>query len=357
MHSDIYAQRRENLRKKMHHAGLDAMFVSHAANRFYLSGFELHDPQCNESCGRLLICANGKDWLCTDSRFLDAAKRLWDPEYIFIYRGDTVNSLRRFMQSVTNGRIGVEKSIINADFYQKLALGLSLSSSQNLVESLRIVKDSHEIKHIEASCHLNHRLMEWVYTQLNIGRSEADLSWAIEKYFRENGASELAFSNIVAFGPNGALPHAIPGASKITNNCSVLIDVGCRVEDYCSDLTRTFWVGDDDPPIDFILTQQLVRAAQEAAIAIIKPGVLCSDVYMAAYNVFEEEGVEKDFTHGLGHGVGLETHEAPSLNPNCHTKLESGMVVTVEPGLYYPSWGGVRREFMILVEDEGCRIL
>ncbi len=357
MNTDIYAKRRDNVRKKMRAVGLDALLISHAANRFYLSGFELHDPQCNESAGRLIITSSGKDWLCTDARYTDAARRLWDEAYISIYGGNAAEHIRRLLQEKVQGRIGVEKSIVSADFYQKIAHGLSLSSAQNIVESLRMIKDSTEIALMEKSCELNHRLMEWVYTELHVGRSEADLSWGIEKFFREGGASELAFSNIVAVGPNAALPHAIPGATCITENSPVLIDVGCRVQDYCSDQTRTFWVGEGDTPVHFMLTQQLVRTAQEAAIAAIKPGVLCSDVYKIARNVFEEEGVEDAFTHGLGHGVGLETHEGPSLNPRCHIPLQEGMVVTVEPGLYYPEWGGVRREFMILVQEDGARIL
>ncbi len=357
MNTEIYAARREKLRKKMYAAGLDALLISHAANRFYLSGFELHDPQFNESAGRLIITASGKDWLCTDSRYLDAAKRLWDEDAVFIYGGNAAADIGSLLKKTVRGRIGVEKSIVSAAFYAELACGLSLSSAQNLVESLRIIKDSHEIECMKKSCELNHRLMEWVYDELHVGRTEADLAWGIEKFFREGGASELAFSSIVAVGPNAALPHAIPGNTCITEDTCVLIDVGCRLFDYCSDQTRTFWVGTSDTPTHFMLTQQLVRTAQEAAIAEIRAGQKCSDIYKAAWQVFADEGVEKAFTHGLGHGVGLETHEAPSLSPRCHTILEPGMVVTVEPGLYYPEWGGVRREFMVLVEEDGCKIL
>ncbi len=356
MNTDIYAQRRENARALMQAYGLDALLVSHAANRFYLSGFELHDPQCNESAGHLILTASGQDWLCTDSRYLDAARRLWDEERICIYGGNGVEFLRKFLREKCGGRIGVEFSSVSASFCRQLSLGLALSSARNIVESLRMKKDSAEIAAMERSCALNHRLMEWVYNELHVGRSEADISWGIEKFFRENGASELAFANIVAIGPNAALPHYAPGHVCLTDNSPILIDVGARLDNYCSDQTRTFWVG-DDVSVDFMLTQQLVRTAQEAAISAITPGQKCSDIYHKAFEVFQEEGVEKAFTHGLGHGVGLETHEAPSLNARCHTVLEAGMVVTVEPGLYYPEWGGVRREFMVLVEEEGCRIL
>ena len=116
------------------------------------------------------------------------------------------------------------------------------------------------------------------------------------------------------------------------------------------------WVGEECPP-HFILTQQLVRTAQEAAIAGIRAGVTCSEIYRLAYEVFEHEGVEQHFTHALGHGIGLETHEGPSIHGLNDMVLQAGMVITVEPGLYYPEWGGVRREFMVVVEEDGCRIL
>ena len=356
MTAEIFAQRRERVRALLRARGLDALLVSHAANRYYLSGFELHDPQCNESSGRLLITASGQDWLCTDARYLDAAKRLWDENRIFIYGGDGVAQLRALLREKAAGRIGVEMCGVSADFYRRLAPGLHLTGGGGLVESLRIIKDASEIAAMERSCTLNHRLMEWVYGELTPGRSEAEISWAIEKYFREHGASELAFANIVAVGRNAALPHYEPGDVRITEDCPVLIDVGARLDKYCSDQTRTHWVGSHATP-DFMVTMQLVRSAQEAAIAAMRPGMKASEAYAVAYKVFEEEGVHAAFTHGLGHGVGLETHEAPSLNPRCHTLLKPGMVVTVEPGLYYPEWGGVRREFMVLVEEEGVRIL
>ncbi len=352
----IYEERRQRLRKKMHEKGLDALLITHAANRFYLSGFELHDPQFNESAGRLLITSSGHDWLCTDGRYFDAAKRLWDENQIFIYGADAAGQLRSLVKNKVGGRLGVELDAVTVDFFRKFSQGLSITSATGMVESLRIIKDTQEIEIMQRSCTLNHRLMEWVYDELHVGRSEADISWAIEKYFREHGASELAFANIVAIGPNAALPHYEPGNTVITENSPVLIDVGARVDNYCSDQTRTFWIGMESTA-NFMLTQQLVRTAQEAAIAAIRPGITCSHVYGVARKVFEEEGVANAFTHGLGHGVGLETHEAPSLSPRCHTVLQPGMIVTVEPGLYYPEWGGVRREFMVLVEEDGCRIL
>ena len=188
------------------------------------------------------------------------------------------------------------------------------------------------------------------------GWRKAELAWAIERYFRDNGASELAFPSIVAVDQNAALPHAIPGEKKLPDNGLVLVDVGCRVDGYCSDQTRTFWVG-DAPHKEFRETTKLVRDAQQAALDKLRPGLPLHEAYTLARGVFEKAGVEAYFTHGLGHGVGLETHEAPSLGRRGDKVLQEGMVVTVEPGLYYPQWGGIRWEYTVLITADGNRIL
>ena len=210
---------------------------------------------------------------------------------------------------------------------------------------------------MEISCHLNQQMMEWLPGVLVPGRSEAAVSWDIEMFFRHHGATELAFTSIVGHGPNAALPHYLPSKDVLLEAENlVLVDVGCRLEDYCSDQTRTFWVG-EKPTDRFKKTLEAVQEAQHKAIRAIHPGVLACDVYKAARGHFESLGVAEAFTHGLGHGVGLETHEGPSLNGRNKTPLEPGMIVTVEPGLYFPEWGGIRWEHMVLVTEDGCRVL
>lgn len=354
----IYASRREQLRRAMRKRGLDALLVSQAANRFYLSGFELHDPQYNESAGRLVITAEGRDWLATDPRYRDAAARLWDEERVFIYGGNAAKDIYRLLRDC-GGRIGIEAQGTSLAFARDLAAAgpaLYCEAADGLVERLRRIKEPCEVAALEKSFALNHKLLQWVEGQLEPGRSESQVSWLIEKFFRENGASELAFDNIVAVGKNAALPHAIPGDDLVSHNCPVLVDIGCRVDNYCSDQTRTFWVG-QEPTDDFRRTYDLVRQAQTAAIESMRPGQELRDAYNHARAVFEKAGTADAFTHGLGHGVGLETHEAPSLSPRAEGLLEPGMVVTVEPGLYYPQWGGVRWEYTVLVEEDGVRIL
>ncbi len=351
-----YAARRERLRALMIEAKLEALFISHEANRFYLSGFELHDPQKNESSGYLLIMADGRDWLCTDSRYKDAAARLWDPERVFIYTGRSAQELSSHIAGLTSGTVGFEAKSLSVAFFEQLSSGLRMERADGLVERLRIIKDDDEIARMRRSCALNHRLMEWVPSVCRPGRTEAEVAWDIERFFRENGASGLAFDSIVAVGPNAALPHAIPGKDRITENCPVLIDVGCRMEDYCSDQTRTLWVG-DRPTDAFQRTMEQVRAAQDAAIRQIRPGMRVAELHACARSVFEKAGVARHFTHSLGHGVGLETHEAPGVSPRVEAELQPGMIITVEPGLYYPEWGGIRWEYMVLVTEDGAEIL
>lgn len=362
MIKDIFAMRRDRVRTLMEKESLDILLVSHAANRYYLSGFELHDPQFNESAGRLLVLADGQDILCTDPRYTDAAKRLWSEKNLLIYGQDGCDAIVEKLMEISGGRpirIGFEARIVNLDFYERLFKKNNLLpvKADGLVEYLRRFKDEEEIQCIEKSCRLNQEVMEWLPSILESGKSEADIAWQIEIFFREHGASELAFASIVARGTNAALPHAIPSDQAIIGSEDmVLVDIGCRLHDYCSDQTRTFWIG-QKPSQRFQDTLKLVQEAQSRSIDAIRPGIMVCDVYSIARNLFAQHNIAKAFTHGLGHGVGLETHEGPSLSSKVRQRLEPGMVITVEPGLYDASWGGIRWEHMILVTESGHRIL
>ncbi len=351
-----YKKRRNNLRKLMHREKLDALLVTLDANRFYLSGFELMDHQTNESSGCLVITEAGEDWLCTDSRYLDAARQLWDNKRIFIYQGSSPEQINDLLKQHVKGRIGFDPYTVSVNFFEKLLPGLDLVKSTGLVEELRVIKDADEIALIEEACLLNHKLMEWIPGVLQAGRTEAQIAWDIEQYFRNHGAEGLAFPSIVAIGANAALPHAIPGEDKVLPNCPVLIDVGCRLNDYCSDQTRTFWVGAKPLPMFSELLKH-VKEAQARAVRMIKPDASCFDVYMAAKSYLDEKDLGRHFTHGLGHGVGLQTHEEPRLSPRSTATLKPGMIVTVEPGVYFPGEMGIRWEHMVLVTEDGCRTL
>lgn len=359
MTPEIFASRRENLRALLKQAELEALLVSHAPNRYYLSGFELHDSQPGESSGLLLITAKGKEVLFTDSRFLEAALRIWPKEDLIIYGAERYKEIAAGIRACEVSSIGFESSFMSFYTHEKLSEYLPLKPVRGLVERLRQIKDEKELALLEGSCALSSAVFDRsveIARTVMFGRSEAEFAWWVEKEFRERGAQSLSFPTIAAVDANAALPHASPGTEKIHEDCLILLDMGCRLNSYCSDQTRTFWVG-DNPSERFLKTLELVKGAQEAALKVIKPGALIADVFKAAWDHFAANGEEKFFTHSLGHGIGLETHESPSLSPANKGTLESGMVVTVEPGLYYPEWGGVRWEYMVVLTEDGHKVL
>jgi len=356
MNKEIYQQRREKLRERLFQEDLDAILVSHSANRFYLSGFELHNGQCNESSGHLLITQKGQDYLCTDSRFYELALTLWEKENILIYSSPIEDMRLFFKEKMGTKKIGIESKIISHSFYEEISHGLNLEAADGIIEDLRLIKDNNEIAAIEKSAALNHDMFTWLPSILNVGTSEEQIAYGIEKYFREHGATENSFPPIVAKNTHAARPHHTPQNTILTENCHVLIDAGARMHDYCSDQTRTFWVG-DKPDKRFLTILEQVKEAQKAAIAILRPNISCADAHMAAIKSFKKHGVEKAFTHSLGHGVGIEVHEEPRLSTRSERTLQAGMIVTVEPGLYYADYGGVRWEHMVLITEDGHRVL
>ena len=356
MNKERYAARREKARRLMHEAGLDALLVSLDANRFYLSGFELHDAQLNESSGCLVLVKDGRDWLCTDPRFQDAARQLWDEERLFIYRGNGLGQVNALLRERVSGSVGFEARSLSVATFETLGQGLRMEKADGLVESLRMIKEAWEIERMEASCALNHRLMEQLPALLAPGRTEVQAAWDIEQFFRNQGAEELAFPCIVGVDANAALPHAEPGLAQISENCGVLVDVGCRLHRYCSDQTRTLLVGNGPDPV-LRADLERVREVQALAISQVRPGMACSELYSLVRSFFEDQGVGELFTHGLGHGIGLQTHEAPSLGATSQAVLQAGMIITIEPGLYRPGRCGARWEYMVLVTEEGARVL
>jgi len=345
--------RREKLKALLTEANIPALLVSFAANRYYLSGFELFDSQCNESVGWLVVTASGRDMLFTDPRFTDAALRLWPSDDLCIYGAGKHAAMAKFLRGRGITSLGYDPKAISVFDHEKLREHFGLIPVEGLVERLRRIKEPKEIELLHAACELNHRVMRALPDMLKPGMTEAEASWGIERMFREIGAEGMSFPSIVGAGKNAALPHAIPGETLLRDNDLVLVDTGCRLNGYCSDQTRTFWLG-REPSERFQETKRLVIAAQKAGMQAMRPGAPIAGAYHAAYAVFEEAGVAEQFTHSLGHGVGLETHEGPSIGPRTEGVFLPGMVITAEPGLYDAAWGGIRWEYMVVVTEEGC---
>ncbi|BDU99956.1 peptidase M24 [Thermodesulfomicrobium sp. WS] len=348
-----YALRRTRLQAAMEANGVRSLLVSAPANRYYLSGFELHDTQCNESSGVLLIRLDGPEMLFTDARFAQTARECLGPDSVALYRRR--KDLAAMLCDLGVTELWVEEDALCVREYRALAEKIPLHPAPPLVEGLRRIKSAEEIRLLRASAAVNHRVFARVTEMLRHGITEAELAWELERSFREAGAEALSFPTIVGFGPNGAKAHAIPGSQRLEPETPVLVDMGCRLQDYCSDQTRSFWFGSRPSP-EFSRALNLVQEAQAAAIEAIAPGVPCAEVDRVAREFLARHGVAEHFTHSLGHGIGLETHEAPRLAAHDATILEPGMVVTVEPGLYFP-WGGVRWEYMVVVTATGHEVL
>jgi len=236
-----------------------------------------------------------------------------------------------------------------------LSSGIDLVPLNGLIEEMREVKDNDEIKAIEDAADLISEILNEIIAKLKPGMTEKEVAWEIEALARHGGAEDLSFPSIVASGPNSALPHAVPTDRKLGRKEPVIIDAGVRLNSYCSDMTRTVFLG--EPGADFRDIYRTVRHAQVAALKAARPLVDSTHLDTVAREVISKAGFGENFGHGLGHGVGLAVHERPKVGPRDPVKLKKGTVFTVEPGIYIPGKGGVRLEEMVLIQDGGPRIL
>jgi Xaa-Pro aminopeptidase len=259
-------------------------------------------------------------------------------------------------------RLGFESSDLTFAAYQRLTEALSqiqegpqLVPTEGLVESLRAVKEEEELRLISKAIELNDAAFEQVSQSLRPRMTEKEVAWELERYIRENGGESIAFELIVASGPNSALPHARPSERRLRAGEPIIIDMGAKVEGYCSDMTRTICLGEPDETFKRIY--DIVLGAQLTAIATLEAGMSGEQADRLARTVIEEAGYGESFGHGLGHGLGLNVHEPPRLGKDSTDTLAEGMVTTIEPGIYLPGWGGVRIEDVVVLEEGKAKVL
>ena len=250
--------------------------------------------------------------------------------------------------------LGINSKEITYSFGKTIEKSLKLNDISDILADLRLQKDADEIKNIRKSCHIAHLAVEYAEKLLKLGLSEIDIYFKIEEFFAKNGVKQ-SFPTIVASGPNSALPHHVPTNRKIKSNDTVLIDLGCVYKGYCSDLTRTFYLGKISKSQNEVYG--LVKKAYFGAIKAVRSGTACKTIDFIARNVIETGGYADKFIHTTGHGVGIEIHESPRLSKKDKTILKTNMVVTVEPGIYLKGRFGVRIEDTLLVTNKGCEIL
>ncbi len=361
--AEIFPARLAALRALLAEAGLDGLLVSNPENRRYLSGFTAKDTHLNESSGFLLISREAAV-LLTDFRYRDWAAAEAPHFEVRIYATGLAAFLPEVLRPLGCKTIGFEAQFLTCYTFQKLqqeasAAGLAVEwrPVDSLVENLRAIKDQEEIRLIRHSLAITERVLAGAGASLRPGVAEHEVAWMIIQALREAGAEGPSFPPMVAFGPNSARPHHDPGERRLQPGEPVIIDMGAVYRGYCSDMTRTFIVGEPDDRFKEIY--RTVRQAQLRAEAGIQAGMKSDAADALAREVIAAAGYKDAFGHSLGHGVGLAVHEKPSLGPMAEraVELKVGMVTTVEPGIYLPDWGGVRLEDMILIEADGARVL
>jgi Xaa-Pro aminopeptidase len=337
---------------------LDAAWITGYENRRYLSGFRAEDSHPTESSGSLFISESSRI-LITDARFTLQAEMETSGFEIFTAKEGIVQALVEISARTGIKALAFEEDYLSWSLHQKLTkalnAGVMLEPLGRTVEGLRAVKDEVETGRLKAAADMISEILSEVINRLEPGMTERDASGMVEALARDAGADCLSFPPIVASGPNSALPHAVPSERRLLESEPIILDVGVRLKGYCSDITRTVFLG--KPSEEFALVYETVRRAQAAGILGLKAGVESTGPDSAARRVISEAGYGDYFGHSLGHGIGLAAHEDPRLSPRNPVILKKGMVVTVEPGIYLPGKGGVRLEEMALVEEDGCRIL
>ncbi len=340
-----YALLKDELKKR----NLDSFLVTKGVNVSYLSGFRGHDAA--------ILAARGRQYLIADSRYLEEAKDTVKGFEIVLSKRSLYETINEIAREERLKRLGFE----SMDLPYAVGRGLKtyagrseLVPVKSLVEGLRTTKDAGEVALIKNSMRLTEKVFGRILQSIRTGVSERALAAEITLNFIRSGA-RCGFDPIVAIDSNSSKPHSTPGYRRVAKNSYLMIDMGCALDGYNSDLTRIVAKGKLTPRIAKIY--DIVRDAQAMAIAAIKPDVKIAKIDSIARTYIKNKGFGEYFGHALGHGVGLEVHERPSVSPLAEGALSPGMVFTIEPAIYIPKVGGIRIEDMVLVTKDGCEVL
>ena len=346
-----FAKRRQRYRKLLRTIGATSALITDETNVSYLTGFQ--------GDSSYLWLDDKRELLLSDSRYSTQIQEEC-PELDVALRDSRINIQQLAVQEIkktATKSVAFENQNIQKWVYDLLAGGLNsdLVPADGLVEKLRAVKDKTELKKIRSAIGIAERSFQVIRSQITAEQTELQIAHNLEHQIRQFGGTRCAFDPIVGVGPRGALPHGKPSNKQIHEAPFVLIDWGAQFDGYLSDLTRILVTGKISPKLRKI--HNLVLKAQLAAIRKVRAGAKLIDVDRAARKTIEDGGFGKKFGHGLGHGFGMKIHEHPFLTPTANGVLETGMVITIEPGIYLPQWGGVRIEDDLLVTADGCEVL
>ncbi|MFC5469220.1 M24 family metallopeptidase [Cohnella suwonensis] len=338
------------VRKRLEELGVDGLLITNAFNRRYLTGF-------TGSSGYVLVTKE-KALLFTDFRYASQAAEQAKAYEIVLHAIKPAESIYEAMRSLDVKKLGFEKNhVAYATYmaYQEQFSGIGLVPTENIVESLRGIKDEKELGFIRKAVEITELSFEHILGMMKPGISEQDISAELEYSMRKNGAPSSAYATIVASGERGALPHGLASGKLLAADEFVTLDFGASYEGYCSDLTRTVFIG--TPTNKHKEIYSIVLEANRATLAGLKPGISGQDGDSLARDIIAGHGYGPNFGHGLGHAFGLEIHEPVRLSQQSKDILRPGMVITVEPGIYIPGFGGVRIEDDIVVTETGIEVL
>ncbi|NMA83818.1 MAG: aminopeptidase P family protein [Epulopiscium sp.] len=344
-------RRIQELRKKMVEQKIDAILVQQAANRRYMSLFT--------GSSASLYISHQQQVLLTDFRYVEQATKQ-SPNYKIIdhtKKGLYVTLNELIMEDQAKS-LGFEADAITYHQYEEYNKHVKIEEMipiQNVIETLRMVKSEDEIKSIQQAAKIADQAFTHILSVLKAGVTEKDMALELEFFMKKQGAQNLSFDTIVASGVRSSLPHGVPTHKIIEEGDFVTFDFGCIYDGYCSDMTRTVVIGKASDKQKEIYNT--VLAAQEQGLASIRPEITGKEVDQVARDLITAAGYGAYFGHGLGHGVGLEIHEEPRLSLTGEKVLKTGMVVTVEPGIYIPDFGGVRIEDLVVVTEDGIENL
>jgi len=353
-----YTARLASVQARLDEPNLDALLVFGSANRRYLSGFTTIDTTIGEYAGSVLVLRD-RAVLLVSPLYADQAKAesgIGEPVEL---QGRMKKLLPERLKEWGVRRLGFERDYTLYGLYEDIAKGLpddaEMIPVENFVEDLRLRKDAEEQEALRRVARIADEAYERAVNTMTPGILERDLARRLDEQMVELGADGPAFGTIVAAGANSARPHHEPGGKPLEPGDAVVIDMGARLDGYCSDMTRSFSVGVSNARYDELYA--LVLDAHNRSKAAVRRGASGKDVDAVARELFKDAGYETEFSHSLGHGLGLDVHERPSLGKESEDTLEAGMVVTIEPGLYFGGWGGIRIEDSVIVTEDGSETL
>ncbi|HHW31760.1 MAG TPA: aminopeptidase P family protein [Clostridiaceae bacterium] len=343
--------RLKKLREKMIQKNLDAVLVTKRENYFYLSGFT--------GTSANLIITKDEALLVTDFRYVEQAEKQSPDFQVIKYSGTLSDFVSNILLDRNIKTLGFEEMAIPfgrlMEYKEKLG-NMELVPLNGILENLRIIKDQEEINTIKKAVEIADNAYAYILKFIKPGMAEIEVAAEIEYFMRKQGAASASFDIIVASGKRAAMPHGVASEKKLEFGDVVTLDYGALYKGYCSDITRTFFLGKADEELRNIYS--IVLEAQQKSLEKAAKGMKGSEVDYIARDIITKAGYGENFGHGLGHGVGLEIHEEPRFSPYAgNTEMENGMVVTVEPGIYITGLGGVRIEDMIVINDNSPIVL